>query len=211
MNNLLVISTLLGALAAGVISPGPSFLMVAQTSVASSRRAGMAAAFGMGAAAALLALIALIGLHAVLSNSAWLTMALQVLGGCYLLYLASKIWQSASTPLALSGEENTVLRNETRSFGLAFVTMLSNPKAAVQYGVIFAALLPREISFSLSACVVALVFLLESGWYVVVAFVLSSHSPKSAYLTHKPTIDRIAAVVMALLGLRLLVAVFRFI
>lgn len=188
MNNLLVISTLLGALAAGVISPGPSFLMVAQTSVASSRRADMAAAFGMGAAAALLALTALVGLHAVLSSSAWLTMALQAFGGCYLLYLALKNWQSASTPLALalSSEGNSGPRNEKQSFGLAFVTMLSNPKAAVQYGVIFAALLPHEISFSLSASVVALVFLLESGWYAVAAFVLSSHSPRSAYLAHKP-------------------------
>lgn len=209
MNNLIVIATLLGALAVGVISPGPSFLMVAQTSVATSRRAGMAAALGMGSAAGLLALIALVGLHAVLSTSAGLTTALQGFGGLYLLYLAWRIWRAASTPLALSADRTNGLRNEKQSFGLALITMLSNPKAAVQYGVIFAALLPHEVSLSLSASVVALVFLLESGWYMVVAFVLSSHSPRNAYLAHKPTIDRVAAFVMAMLGARLLATAFQ--
>lgn len=84
--------------------------------------------------------------------------------------------------------------------------MLSNPKAAVQYGIIFAALLPRDLSISLSAKVVALVFILESGWYLVVALALSSQAPHSAYLAHKTAVDRTAALVMALLGIRLLIA-----
>ncbi|WP_460505441.1 hypothetical protein [Hydrogenophaga soli] len=57
---------------------------------------------------------------------------------------------------------------EKQTIGLAFMTMLSNPKASVQYAVIFAALLPQEISASLLAGVVSLIFLLELDRYVMV-------------------------------------------
>ena len=209
MGDLVVIATLLGALSAGVVSPGPSFLLVAQTAMAGSRRSGVLAALGMGVAAALLAAVALVGLHAALSGSATFVMLLQLLGGLYLLYLASRIWRSAASAPDLEAPEPRTGTTGAKAFGLALATMLSNPKAAVQYGVIFAALLPGTLSLPFSATVVALVFLLEAGWYVVVALVLSSRAPRAAYLARKSAIDRTAAVVMALLGVRLVVAAAR--
>lgn len=208
MSDLIAITALLGALAVGVISPGASFLLVAQISATTSRRAGVMAALGMGAAAALLAIIALVGLHAVLASSAWLTVALQGFGGLYLLYLSSRIWRSSHKAFVLSSGEDDRPRGDRQSFALALLTMLSNPKATVQYGVVFAALLPHDMSLSFSTSVVALVFLLEAGWYAVVALVLSSQAPRNAYLAHQSTIDRVAAVVMAMLGVRLLIAGF---
>ena len=48
MNQLLPLLGIAGALAVGVVSPGPSFVMVARTAVSLSRIEGVAAAFGMG-------------------------------------------------------------------------------------------------------------------------------------------------------------------
>ena len=61
-----------GAIALGAMSPGPSFIMVARTAVASSRTDGLAAALGMGVGGVLFASVALLGLHAVLSAVPWL-------------------------------------------------------------------------------------------------------------------------------------------
>ena len=179
--------------------------MVAQTSAATSRRAGFVAALGMGCAAALLASVALLGLHALLVSSVWFERGLRLLGGAYLLYLGCSIWRSASKPLNLdprAGPDGSRL-----SFWMAVGTMLSNPKAAIQYGVIFAAFLPSEISIWFGCAIVSLVFLLEAGWYSIVAFALSSGVPRNFYIERKSIIDKVFGAVMCLLGLKLTLSV----
>ncbi len=44
---------------------------------------------------------------------------------------------------------------------------------------------------------------IETGWYALVAFVLSSPAPQRAYLACKTWVDRTAGVVMVGLGLKL--------
>src|SRR4051812_24434035 len=65
---LLAIAGILGALAVGVVSPGPSFVLVARTAVALSRRDGLAASIGMGLGGVIFAALALAGLIAVLAQ-----------------------------------------------------------------------------------------------------------------------------------------------
>jgi len=48
MEPVTVLAGLLGVLLVGSISPGPSFVLVARTAVARSRRDGVAAALGIG-------------------------------------------------------------------------------------------------------------------------------------------------------------------
>ena len=61
MQEVLPLLGITGAITVGAMSPGPSFLMVARTAVASSRSAGLAAALGMGAGGVLFAVAALAG------------------------------------------------------------------------------------------------------------------------------------------------------
>ena len=60
-----VLLAILATLTAGVVSPGPSFLLVARAAVASSRSDGLAAAVGMGAGGVVFAAAALFGLQGV--------------------------------------------------------------------------------------------------------------------------------------------------
>lgn len=197
------IGSILGVLLIGVVSPGPSFLLVAQTSISTSRRNGVAAAIGMGMGAVSFASLVLVGLHAVLNNVPTLYTVLRVCGSAYLMYLAVRIWKGATAPLSLTTVTNHP-QSWQKAFLLALGTMLSNPKAMVQYGTIFAALLPHDVSAAQSAILAASIFLLEAGWYVIVALVLSSTTPRNAYLKSKTVIDRTAGIVMGLLGVKLL-------
>ena len=54
------------ALMLGAISPGPSFIYVAQNSISKSRKHGLFTALGTGTGAALFGLLAVMGLQAVL-------------------------------------------------------------------------------------------------------------------------------------------------
>lgn len=132
------------ALALGAMSPGPSFIMVARTSVAVSRRDGLAAALGMGFGAVVFSTVALLGLLAALTAVPLPHLGLKVLGGAYLAYLGVRIWRGARQPLVLESS----FRHERptrawRSFALGFATQVSSPKTAVVYLSVFASLLPR--------------------------------------------------------------------
>lgn len=197
-----------GSIAVGAMSPGPSFLLVARMAVGSSRSAGLAAAAGMGIGGVSFAIGALLGLQAVFAAVPKLFLVLKVFGGLYLLYLGVRIWRGAATPLptnpdASVSEGGVATR---RIFLLATATQLSNPKAAIIYASVFAAFLPPNFSFALAFATVVTLFIIEAGWYTLVALVLSSAGPRAAYLQFKASIDRCAGGVMSLLGIKLVVS-----
>ena len=203
MEYVLSITLILLALLIGAVSPGPSFLIVARYSLNSSRRLGVAAAIGMGLGGIILAILALLGLHAVLTSIPWLYLFLKVLGGIYLVYLGFRIWREARTPLTVNLEPNNC-ESAFRVFTIALITQLSNPKAAIIYGSIFASLLPARIPESFFFTLPPLVFIVEAGWYTLVALTLSSDIPRGLYLKAKRYYDRVAAVVMSGLGAKLI-------
>lgn len=206
METALTLVPILAVLAIGVISPGPSFILVARTAVAISRAAAVCSAFGMAAGATALSVAALLGLHTVLRQIPAAYLGLKVVGGIYLLYLAYKTWRGASMPICLAEDSGPTASNLPRHFWLAAATMLSNPKAAVQYGVIFAAMLPQSPSPALTAVLPLSVFTLEATWYLFVAFSLSAPKPRGTYLKAKATIDRTAGAVLGFLGIRVLLS-----
>jgi threonine/homoserine/homoserine lactone efflux protein len=192
------------ALLAGVVSPGPSFVQVARIAVSRSRADGLAAAVGMGLGALVFALLALAGLQALLAALPGVYMALKVVGGLYLMWIAVQIWRGAHQPLEMGGDDKDASRRTVlQSFRQGLVTQLSNPKIVVVYSSVFAALLPAQFPLPAAMLVLAGVLVMETGWYAVVAVVLSSSVPRAAYLRSKAVVDRTAAGAMGLLGLRL--------
>jgi len=204
METTLALIPILAVLAIGVISPGPSFILVARTAVAVSRVAAVSAAFGMATGATVLAVAALLGLSTLLHQIPSAYLALKIIGGIYLIYLAYKTWRGARMPISIGENTHAAPKSLWRHFWLATGTMLSNPKAAVQYGVIFAAMLPPSPSSALTAALPFGVFALETSWYLVVAFALSASKPRQAYIKTKFAIDRTVGVVLGALGVKLL-------
>lgn len=191
------------ALAIGAASPGPSFVMVARMAVSSSRADGLFASLGMGAGGLIFACLSLLGLHGLLLAVPSLYMVLKVAGGLYLAYLGIKIWRGASNPLADRLVEQRTGASATRSFVLGLTTQMSNPKTAIVYASVFAALLPAAPTAAFNIGVAGLVFVIEAGWYALVAVALSSEHPRHTYLRYKAWIDRTAGGVMVALGLKL--------
>jgi len=202
MDMALALLGILGALAVGVVSPGPSFVLIARISAALSRRDGLAASLGMGAGGVAFCTLALVGLHALLARIGWLYLGIKVAGGLYLVYLAFGLWRGAARPLEVpAGAAGGA--GLWASFLLGLGTQLSNPKTAVVYGSIFAALLPPEVPAWMFATLPPLVFVLEAGWYSAVALAFSTGHPRNAYLRSKAWIDRAAGTLMGALGLKL--------
>lgn len=192
------------ALTLGAISPGPSFVMVARTALAVSRRDGFAAAVGMGVGGVLFSVVAVLGLLALLAAVPALYVAVKLVGGSYLLYLGYKIWRGAKQPL-VAGESFQGGTQVLRSFMLGLTTQISNPKTAVVYASVFASLLPADAPPFVLVALPVIVFLIETAWYSIVALALSASSPRSRYLASKAWIDRAAGGILSLLGIKLIV------
>ena len=194
--------TSLAALLLGAMSPGPSFVIVARNAIGLSRGDGLATALGMGIGGVFFSGVALLGLYTLLASVEWLYVGLKVAGGLYLIYLASRIWRGATKPLAFDARPGA-MTNRRKSFWVGLSTQLSNPKTAVYYGSIFAALLPQHPPLWCYFALPPAIFAIEAGWYTVVAVCFSSRRPRELYLHWKAWIDRLAAGAVAALGLRL--------
>lgn len=206
MTALATVFAILAALWLGAMIPGPSFVLVARNAIGLSRSDGLATALGMGTGGIFFAGVALAGLYTLLQSVEWLYIGLKIVGGAYLIFVASKIWRSADCLITIDDKLAVSSRNVRKSFWMGLITQLSNPKTAIWYGSIFAALLPQHPPLWCYFALPPLVFAVECGWYTIVALCFSSKGPREVYLRSKKWIDRIAAGAISALGLRLILA-----
>lgn len=190
------------ALLLGAMSPGPSFLLVAQTSVEQSRWHGFAVTLGMGCGATVFALLSFLGLYVVLETVPALYLGLKIAGGGYLCYLAFRFWQSAQQ--AADPETTDITRGGLLSaYTRGLLTQMSNPKTAIVLAGIFAAFMPRELPPYSYSVMAAITFLVDILWYSVVVLALSTRHARAVYFRFKKVIGRLASGLMAAIGVKL--------
>lgn len=209
MQEMIALVGIVVALGLGAASPGPSFVMVAREAVSTSRLNALAAALGMGLGGLLFATAALLGLQALFQAVPLAYLLLKVLGGLYLAYLGYRIFRGAREPLVLAVTDETARRPLRQSFLLGLSTQVSNPKTAIVYASVFASFLPGAVSWTLALGLLLSVFLVEFGWYAIVATLLSASASRRAYLRYKGWVDRLAGAIMVGLGIRLIAGAAR--
>jgi threonine efflux protein len=204
LSEIAAILSILGVFFLGAMSPGPSFLVVSRIAVSSGRAPGLAAAIGMGVGGFIFAAIAIAGLTALLMQVEWLNLTLRLLGGAYLVWMGIQIWRGAAKPVDAETATASDQRSLRRAFSHALLVQLANPKTAVFYASMFAAMLPSSPPLWVLLILPPLLFCNEVIWYSIVAVALSSRHPRSLYLRAKTWIDRAAGAVVGALGAKLM-------
>ncbi|RWG10317.1 MAG: LysE family translocator, partial [Mesorhizobium sp.] len=144
MSEIATILSILGVFLLGAMSPGPSFVVVSRIAVAGERTDGLAAAIGMGIGGFIFAIIAVAGLTALLVQIAWLDIFLRIAGGAYLLWIGIKIWRGANQPIEIANDASARAGSFWRALRRALLVQLANPKTAIFYASMFAAMLPAS-------------------------------------------------------------------
>jgi len=183
-----------------VISPGPSFLITARTSVAKSRVDGIKVALGLAAGSVVWSSLALLGLNAVFHALPAVFMAMKVVGALFILWIAYQIFRHAAEPVEIEGDCGAT----ANPFLKGFTTQMSNPKAAVFFGSIFIAILPNVIPLWMIIALIAVVTFNEIWWYTIVALFFGAGPVRRFYIRAKVWIDRATGLFLGALGLRLL-------
>ena len=186
-----------------VASPGPSTVLVIQTSAVAGRRGGLLAALAMMVGALSWASAALFGLQALFAHFAWLYLAFRIGGGLYLIYLAAMLWRHAREPLPEFAPTSVGHLTGWQGFVRALLLQLSNPKIMVFFGSIFLSVLPQHMPGWMDGVVLAIVAIDEFSWFALLALVFSGGPARAFYRKAKFWLDRFMGGALALLGLRL--------
>ncbi len=187
------------ALAAAIASPGPAFLISVKTTLTGGRRAGLAVGAGLALVAALWTLAALLGLEAIFAAFPWAYIAVKSIGALYLLYIAYGMWKGARAPLA-----PTEVKPARHAFWQGVAIQVMNPKSVLFAAAVLVVIFPPGMTLAQKGFVFANHLMIELIFYSLLAFGMSTSTARNAYLRAKLYLDRIAAVVLSALGLRLL-------
>ncbi len=199
MDSLSAVIAIVLALSVGVISPGPSFIMVATTALTHGKKAGYAASVGMGLAGMFYAALASLGLATLIHSNPVLYQALKLFGAAYLAWIAVNQWRHAREPLAAGKPEISTGSHLWRGT----IVQASNPKTLVVYGSVFAALMPQSPDAWVFFVLPLTCGIIEWIWYSLVAGVFGNGTTQNTYLRYKTVIDRVAGLIMLALAIRL--------
>jgi threonine/homoserine/homoserine lactone efflux protein len=185
----------------GAMSPGPATVMLVRVSATEGRRAGLAATLGLTVGAPCWAAAALFGLQALFEHLPWLYGVMRIVGAAYLLFLAGMMWRAAPTPMPRFDAVDT--RSRRNVFLQALLLQLSNPKIMLFFASVYVAVLPPAMPWSVELFLLALAILVEFVWSGTVTLFFSSVTARAVYARAKPWIERVMAMVMLTIALRL--------
>jgi len=141
----LLAPVLLAALVAQA-SPGPATLAIARESMAHGRRAGVALALGVTTGSWTWSAIAAAGMSALILAHESLFMALRIAAALYLGWLAIKSARAALAPRA--EHDRTAAPATGRSYLRGLLIHLTNPKAILFFGALYAFGIPAHASWT---------------------------------------------------------------
>ncbi|TNZ67178.1 threonine transporter [Vibrio parahaemolyticus] len=203
---LLPIATLL---LIGAMTPGPSFILVAQTAISKSRSGAMCISIGLGLGASTFVFIASMGLIALFDAVPEFYVAFKILGGLYLCCLGVKMWRASKNKVVSADAELTSKPAHFKAVILGLATQLSNPKTAIVFSSVFAAMLPVKVPVHTTSILVVGVFVLSFSWYFLVSILLSSPKAQASYLRFKSYINKGSGVLMWSMGSKFVAESFK--
>ncbi len=184
-------------------SPGPATLAISGASMAQGRHFGLAMAFGITTGSIIWSASAAFGLGAIMQANAWVFEILRYVGAGYLIFLAYKSARSA-----FSSKEIKAKKVEVSSLKQAYIKglmlHLTNPKAILFFGALFAIVIPHGTTPTSLALVVVAMALQSLIIFHGYAFVFSSAIMVAGYIKLRRWFETIFAIGFGVAGFKIL-------
>jgi threonine efflux protein len=181
-------------------SPGPATLTISGASMSLGRARGVQLASGVVLGSAIWGIAAALGFSAIMMSNVWLFNLIRYVGAGYLLYLAGKSLYSAWMGRALKTPKSI----RGGAFAKGLMLHLTNPKAVLGWGAIYAVALtpdaqPQSVALLFCALIItsAIVFL---GY----AILFSSPQIARGYVRLKRVFDLTFGILFGAASLKLL-------
>ena len=191
--------SLVAICAMGAMSPGPSLALVLRHTLGGGRLPGVTAgvfhAFGVG----FYALLTVLGLGALMARFPLVFQLVTWGGAAYLAWLGLKALRAGRSGAIQAGAALTTSAQAARE---GVLVALGNPKLILFFVALLSQFVSPEMSLTAKAIIVLTAMVIDGGWYVLVALVLS-HSRVLPWLQQRAHwINRITGVMLIALALR---------
>ncbi|NBY51367.1 MAG: LysE family translocator [Actinobacteria bacterium] len=187
-----------------ILAPGPSVLFIIARAIAWGRMTAVATAAGNVTGAFTLSLMVAFGLGPILQRSELAFLAVQVIGGFYLVYLGIDAIRHSKIHAEDMVNQGEVKPSALRSARDGFWVGALNPKGLVFFAAILPQFLDRDSGNVTSQLVLmgatfsVLAFISDGSWGLIAGTVRQWMATSPARLV---TMRRIGGIVMILLGL----------
>ncbi|CAM2898531.1 LysE family translocator [Corynebacterium jeikeium] len=209
---------LLGAWVLAITVPGPDTVQLIRLG-ARSRRSAVFAALGICTGNVLWPVVTMLGLAALIAAFPWILTVLYLFGGCFLIYMGQGAFRSGyadwraravlpavslsdatRAPTAAGGVQATARAplGDFASWRLGLATNLSNPKALLFFGSVFAQFIPVDVSLLDRLLVLVLMTVVGVAWFCGFALAVAAGAEKIQRIN--PFIEMVAGVLFVVLG-----------
>ena len=190
------------------VSPGPANIANATTAMCYGRKTSVTFALGLTSGLLFWGIIAATGLGTVLQTSVYLLMALKVLGGCYLLWLA---WLSIKAVLNPDIDQASNVDKQTSLsswFVKGLIINISNPKTVIAWMAALSMGMDSQSNVSMLIAGVAVCLLVGLLTNLMYSMLFSVRGVMNSYQKFHRWINGIAAALFALGGVKLTSSAF---
>ncbi|MEM5510348.1 LysE family translocator [Pseudoalteromonas sp. AS71] len=189
----------------GAMSPGPSLAVVLKHSLNGSMKNGMLAALSHGIGVGLYAGASLLGLGALMTQFPTVYQILVYLGAAYLAYLGIKILLAKPSNNELEVQKSEV--SEAKALQDGFAIALLNPKLAIFFLALFSQFIdPQALTLSVGIIMCLTVFVIDTGWYLLVALLTEVSKTRFGFTKQNPWLDKILGVVFIALAIKVVIS-----
>lgn len=189
----------------GAMSPGPSLAVVLKHSLNGSMKNGMLAALSHGIGVGLYAGASLLGLGALMTQFPTVYQILVYLGAAYLAYLGIKILLAKPSNNELEVQKSEV--SEAKALQDGFAIAFLNPKLAIFFLALFSQFIdPQALTLSVGIIMCLTVFVIDTGWYLLVALLTEVSKTRFGFTKQNPWLDKILGVVFIALAIKVVIS-----
>ena len=164
--DLAALTPIIVVLCLGAISPGPSLAVLLRNTMEGGKTRGVACGIGHGLGFGIYAFIAVSGIAQLKASAGGAAEVLEIVGGLFLLLLAVLMIRDSS-------DEGEHRYSERRGFAEGFLIAFLNPKILAFLLAIFSQFVQPGFTWGERAMVAGIAMLIDGGWYVMVALVIS--------------------------------------
>lgn len=188
-----------------LLSPGPDFVLVVKSAIRNKSSNAVGIAVGIALANAVYIGLCLVGVGSILAASLPVMVALKVIGGLFLIYLAFqalKARKSAYENLETidTGSTGAYSHSFLHELITGFMSGILNPKNLLFYLSLFTVVLTNDVSFSFKLGLGVWMTLIVFIWDAAIIFLLSTPRVRRHFTKMAFYIDKVTGVLLGLIG-----------
>lgn len=187
-----------------VASPGPGVALASSQAVRSGLRAAFATVLGDALGSVVHIVVVVLSLQALLSVADRILPAIQIIGGCYIVYLA---W-SAFTSKTGTPHSTTPWKGYRSAFISEFFSCVSNPKAIVFFAALFPGFISPDHGVISQSLIYGVIFVLLDAAFIM-AYATLALRAASSRLGRRFDVNKLSAAGLFGVGALLIIKGYR--